>query len=256
MLKRDSGSRGRGRLLVAGCLGAALVALVSSAAAKPTKPTNNSPDQQAGKPPAMKQGLTLDAVWAKGLTPALPNAKVSVTPADAAVARDQKYVAPTFNIKKLTPEQRGVAMGTTPEAIQGPLVFDSRNLYHNDDHYLELLALSPSYTHVRTKRNYMLFSGPTGEPLANYAGSWGELHFLAAPRSRYLLECAVEAGPQMVISATDDRAQYSVSTSEKASLLYRRDNETAVAVPVFVRLSANYNHWYLDRCELSWTPMP
>ena len=53
-----------------------------------------------------------------------------------------------------------------------------------------------------------------------------------------------------------ERAQYSVSTDDKATLLYRRDNETAVAVPVFVRLAANYNHWYLDRCELSWTPMP
>jgi hypothetical protein len=236
--------------VVAG-LGALLVVAVGSAAAKPT---GNKNPEQTGKLPPMK--AKLDAVWVKGLTPTLPNAKVQVTPAAAAAARDQVMKVPTFTIKKLTPEEKGAAMGTTAPAILGPLVFDSRTLFHDDEHYLELLALAPSYVHVRTKRNYLFFSGLSGEALSEYGGAWGELHFMSAPRTRYLLECAVEAGPMMTISATDDRGQYSVSTSDRASLLYRRDNLSAAAEPVMVRLSANYNHWYLDRCELSWTPMP
>lgn len=195
-------------------------------------------------------------MWAKGLTPTVPNAKVVVSPADAAAARDQSIVVPTFNIKKLTPEERGMAMGVTPAAIQGPLVYDSRHLYFNDDNYLELLALPPNFVHVRSMRNYLFFAGPSGSELPENTGAWGELHFTAAPRTRYLLERAVDAGPPMTISATDDRGQFSVSTSEKASLLYRRDNNTTSPDPVVVRLSGNYNHWYLDRCELSWTPIP
>ena len=135
-------------------------------------------------------------------------------------------------------------------------MYDSRHLYFDDDNYLELIALPQSYVHVRSRLNYLFFSGPSASELPENTGASGELHFTAAPRTRYLLECAVDAGPQMTISATDDRGQYSVSTSDKASLLYRRDNNTAVPEPVVVRLGANYNHWYLDRCELSWTPVP
>ena len=120
---------------------------------------------------------------------------------------------------------------------------------------MELLSTWNTYVHVRSKRNYLFFSGATGDALGAYEGAYGELHFTAAPRTRYLLECAVDAGPAMTISAADDRGQYSVSTSDKASLLYRRDNPSNAAEPVVVRLAANYNHWYLDRCELSWTPM-
>ena len=239
----------RVRLGVVGGLVGVLVAAVGSASAKP----NAKPGAEAKQLP--QKASKLDPVWVKGLTPTQPGGKGQLTPVAAAAVRDKAIVDPSFVIKRLTPEQRGEAMGTAPAAIQGPLVFDARNLYHDDEHYMELLSTGGSYTHVRTKRNYLFFSGATGAVLGAYEGAYAELHFTAAPRTRYLLECAVEAGPAMTISATDDRGQYSVSTSEKASLLYRRDNVTNVAEPVMVRLGANYNHWYLDRCELSWTPL-
>lgn len=238
-------------LLVVGGLAALLVVAVGSAAARPTGDKNS---EQAGKLPPMK--AKLDPVWVKGLSPKLQDAKVQVSPAAAAAARDQAIVVPTFSIKKLTPDQKGAAMAAAPAAIQGPLVYDSRHVYYDNENFLELIANAPSWVHTRTQRNYLFFSGQSGEVLPEYGGSWAELHFLAAPRTRYLLECAVDAGTPMTISATDERAQYSVSTSDKASLLYRRDNETAVPVPVVVRIKANFNQWYLDRCELSWTPMP
>lgn len=241
----------RVRLGVVGGLVGVLVAAVGSASAKP----NAKPGQGTEATQLPQKASKLDPVWVKGLTPTLPGGKGQLTPVAAAAVRDKAIVDPSFVIKRLTPEQRGEAMGTAPAAIQGPLVFDARNLYHDDEHYMELLSTGGSYTHVRTKRNYLFFSGATGAVLGAYEGAYAELHFTAAPRTRYLLECAVEAGPAMTIRATDDRGQYSVSTSEKASLLYRRDNVTNVADPVMVRLAANYNHWYLDRCELSWTPL-
>ena len=231
------------RRLAATGLGVLLVAVVGSAAAKPT--TN-------GKPVPAKASK-LDPVWARALTPK-PTGEV-MAPAAMAAARDKAMVVPAFAVKRLTQLEKGDVLGAAPAAIQGPLVYDSRTLYHDEENYMELISTPVSSMTVRTKRNYLYIYGSEAGVLSPYNAAGAELHFTAAPRTRYLLECAVEAGPTMTISATDDRAQYSVSTDEKATLLYRRDNLGATPEPVVVRIAADRNQWYIDRCELSWAPL-
>ncbi|MBK7827514.1 hypothetical protein [Nannocystis sp.] len=231
------------RRLAAAGLGLLVVALVGSVAAKPTANGKAVP-AKASK---------LDPVWARALTPK-PMGE-AMGPAAMAVARDQAMKVPAFAVKRLTPVEKGDAMGVAPAAIQGPLVYDSRTLYHDDENYMELISTPVSSMTVRTKRNYLYIYGSEAGVLAPYNAAGAELHFTAAPRTRYLLECAVEAGPTMMISATDERAQYSVSTDDKATLLYRRDNPGASPEPVVVRIAADRNQWYIDRCELSWAPL-
>jgi hypothetical protein len=227
-------------------IGCALLALVGSVAAKP-------PAKTTAAAPKLTKGVTLEGLdpeFARQLAPR-PLAKDE---ANEIIKQGRGQIdSPKFNIKHLEPVQRAQILGAgDPAALPAALVFDARTPYHDDDNYLELLS-NDGAVYLRPLRNYFYFMGGDAVMASRYTRPSAVIHFKAAANTRYLLECAVDGGPQTTFSAADSRAEYSVTTDDKATLLYVRD-QVGGAENVVVQIAGDTPMWYLDGCELTASP--
>lgn len=236
------------RLAVLSCVCAALVMVVGSVAARP-KPA------PAAKQPKMTKGITLeglDPAFARQLAPR----PLSRDEANDIVKQGRGTVdAPKFAIKHLGPEQRAQILGIDdPTGLPDPLVFDARTTYHDDANYLEIVS-NDGGAAVRPLRNYFYFLGSDAVMASRFTRPSALLHFKAAANTRYLLECSVDAGQTTVFSASDTRGEYTVSTDDKATLLYTRDQVGGDEL-VVVQIAGDTPMWYLDGCELTASRRP
>lgn len=200
------------------------------------------------KPPPLlkKKAPALDAAWANQLTTRHP-AKVTVP--------DIKKVEPSPNfaaIKRMTLEQKAVALQTAPAQVTGPIKLSARAPFHDERHYLDIES-GEGKVFLRTKGNYAYFLGPDAVFASVHIRPRMNVAFQAEPGRRYLLECAIDvAGTETgTITAAAAGAMYSVSSSERATLLFRHDGG-ATAEQVIVEIAGD-RPWYFDGCELSWT---
>ena len=239
----------RGSRLVLIVVGLSALALcIGSVSAKPTDLSEKS-RPKASQPFIPGQGVgAIDPAVTKRITP-------QVTRKDMLLdlqkrAAPEAYV-PTFNVKRLEALERAQLLGATePAALPGPRVFDARTNYHDDQTYMELLAYNGASAGVRPLRNYFHFMGSDDVMASPYTRPALILHFRAQPGTRYLLECAVDASDPTNFYATDDRGMYAVHSSDKATLLYMRDQTGSVA-DVVVNINGDRPGWYLDGCELT-----
>lgn len=198
--------------------------------------------------PSKKQASPfLDPVWAKQLVQS--PLKVPSEPQPMPVEAQPDFA----KIRRMTPVQRAIMLqAPAPEQVQGPLRFSARQNYQDNRHFLALYSRGGRLNVLTgTDRVYLGESdatriNPLIRPLV-------EVHFVAEPGRRYLLECAVDIAGDTggTITATGPGATYAVSTDDKATLLFRHDGG-AMVEDVMVWLVGD-RPWYFESCELSWT---
>ena len=206
-------------------------------ATKPAIPTTK-PAPKPRLDPTVKKQLTPRPLKSDELAQAHKQIAAAVAP------------PPAFALKRLDPGQRATALGAAePASVQGPWVLSARRPWLDDHTYLEVSSTSASVD-LRTGRDYFLFGGPQSVHDSIFTRPRAELHFRAESGMRYLLECSVDAGAPTTFFASDLRGEYTVSTADRTTLLYLRD-QPGPAEDVLVSISADRTGWYLDRCELS-----
>ena len=205
------------------------------AAAKPG-PLEKPAPAPTKKPPA------LDPVWAKQVASQLRGQPEAQTrPLEA---------PPNFAaIKRMTVVQRVTALqAQAPEQVKGPLRFSAQKNYYDEHHHLELYSFAGRVS-LRTSMDYAFLSGPPEAFVNQYDRPMAVIRFLAETGRRYLLECAVDVpggGPPATISARSGGTVYSVSTTEKATLLFLHDAAAAAeSAEVAVSITGD-RPWNLD----------
>lgn len=231
------------RVALAGA-GLAALAFVGTVAAAPKSAVD--PPKSATK----KLDLVgVDPAVAKQLSPRVPaKAEQQELLKRAAPQLD----VPAFNVKHLEPATRGQLLGASdPEALPPAVVFDARTPWHDDATYMEVTAYDGAGLGVRPLRNYLHFLGPESLMENRYTRPSVLIHFRARAGTRYLLECSVDtSGPAATFFAADARAEYSVTSDDRATLLYVRD-QGAATEDVVVQVASNATSWYFDGCELT-----
>lgn len=231
----------RSRPLLAGVSVAALALCIGTVSARP----ETSPGKFV---PKINKTAGIDAAVAKRIKPtALTKEQV----VDLQKKSMPEAAVPAFNLRRLELFEKAQLLGApSPEALPGPLRYDARTNYHNEQNYMEIQAYNGASLGVRTGRNYLHFSG-TVEALASaFTRPSAVIRFRSQPNTRTLIECAVDASSPTNFYATDWVNQYSLHSSDKATLLYMRGS-SPVAEDVFVTISADVPHWYLDGCEVT-----
>lgn len=161
---------------------------------------------------------------------------------------------PEFLIKRLSRPEIAELLGTSDPAALTSARFDARHTYHDDSTYMEIFGYGGGSVGVRPLRNYLHFTGSPELMASRYERPSVLIHFRAQPKTRYLIECAVDGGPATSFFAADGRGEYSVRTDDRATLLYLRDQADS-AEDVAVQVSGDTPGWYLDGCELTSSPL-
>lgn len=196
-------------------------------------------------PPKPTTKVVLDPVRAKQLTPR-PLGKDEI----AALAASSKLPPRVkTSIKRLDPAQIAQLLNLPdPDALPPPRSFDARTSYHDGSTYLELDSRGGSID-VRTARNYVIFRW--SDAVATHDRPFADLHFEAAPATRYVLECDVDASTRTTITARDGRNEYAVTSEDKVTLVYVNDHTAGVAEQITVRIAGDRSNWYIDGCRLT-----
>lgn len=225
------------RLVAVVCASVAFLGLaLGLAAAKPGEPV----------PPLMKPP-SLDAAWARQL-------KVKAVPVPASeLAQTIEQVTSSTAIKRMTPEQKGLALKVPSAEVKGPIVLSARTPYHDDSNYIDFFPAQGDVL-VRSQANYAYLS-----PGVNASPGFRpqvKLHLSTEPGRRYLLECAVDSASQATITAaavSSDglKMTTTVAPDDKTSLLLRFE-PAAAAQKIYVELSSDKG-WSYWGCEISWT---
>lgn len=228
-------------------VGAGVVALGLGIGVASAAPKGKLPD----KLPPMKP-VAIDPAVAKQIKPRALSKSESI---ELQKKVGVESVPPSFkNIKRLDPVQRALILGQAdPAALPGPIVFNARTNYHDDSTYMELQAYNGGSVGVRPLRNYIHFIGTEEVMASPYLRPSLLIHFKAQANTRYLLECAVDGGAVTTFFAADSRGEYSVTSDDKATLLYMRD-QLGATEDVVVQVSGNKPGWYMDGCELTASP--
>jgi hypothetical protein len=234
----------RSRLVLAVTGVAALALWIGTVAAK-TPVTKDSVPFKPGKAISIEG---IDPVFTKQLTPRPLNKdeinnlqKLSAVPT---------YV-PKFQVKHLEAKQIAQLVGASdPTALPAPVVFDARTTYHDDATYMEIEGYNGGQVGVRPLRNYLHFTGPDDVMASPFLRPSVLIHFRARANTRYLMECAVDASGDTTFHAADTRGEYTVSSVDKTTLLYMRD-QAGAGEDVTVQISGDKPGWYFDGCELT-----
>lgn len=228
------------RLAVALVAGA-LVLFVGSVAAKPrvTAPTPVEPK--------LTKGVTLegvDPVFAKQLSPR------PLGGGETAELRNKLQPqgdTPKFRIKRLEQVHRARILGADDDAtLADPVVFNAQNLYY-DQHTWMIAGTGTIGATVDPQRNLIAFDTTYENPGQRVA----RIRFKAEARTRYLLECGVEAAPGVnaTFTARGPNGEFSTTSDERAALLLVHD--AAVEGPVILELGASAGPWFLEGCDLT-----
>ena len=147
----------RSRVLLAGVSVAALVLCIGSVSARP----ETSPGKFV---PKLDRTAGVDAAIARRIKP-------TALTKDQAVELQKRVTpeaaVPAFKIRRLELGEKVQLLGASgPEALPGPLRYDARTNYHDEQNYMEILAYNGGSVGVRSGRNYLHFSG-TVEALAS-----------------------------------------------------------------------------------------
>lgn len=195
------------------------------------------------KPKPTAKATKLDPVWAKQLVPSVAKA-LSTSPIEA---------SPSFaTVRKMKLADKAAALGTEPEAVQGPLHLSARAPFIDAKHHLELRSHG-GMLNVRAAAGYAYFVPPNDlqdQPRAT-------VHFLAEPNRRYLLECIVDTSGSVYqeVGASDGARYYSTRVNHEGSSLMYRLEATASQREIVVEIAGTTAvPWYLEGCELSWGP--
>lgn len=231
----------RSRVLLAGVSVAALVLCIGSVSARP----ETSPGKFV---PKLDRTAGVDAAIARRIKP-------TALTKDQAVELQKRATpeaaVPAFKIRRLELGEKVQLLGASgPEALPGPLRYDARTNYHDEQNYMEIQAYNGGSLGVRSGRNYLHFSGTVEALASQYTRPSAVIRFRSPANTRTLIECAVDSSNPTNFYATDWVNQYSLHSSDKATLLYMR-GASAVAEDVYVSISADVPGWYLDGCEVT-----
>lgn len=227
------------RIVAVACASVASLGLAVGFAAAEPAPLNSVPPLM--KPPK------LDAAWARQL-------KVKAEPVPASeLAQTIEQATSTPAIKRMTPEQKGLALRVPSAEVKGPIVLSARTPYHDDESYIDFFPGQGDIM-VRSKANYAYLS-----PGVNASPGFRprvKLYFSTKPGRRYLLECAVDSGDSATVTATASSSDglkmtTAVAADDKISLLLRFE-PAAAAQYIFVELGSD-KQWSFWGCEISWT---
>lgn len=226
--------------LVAG----ALVLFVGSVAAKPKAP---APAPAPAPTPKLTKGVTLegvDPVFAGQLSPR------PLSGSEAAELRNKVHPqgdTPKFRIKRLEQVHRARILGADDDAaLADPIVFNAQNLYHDQNTWM-IAGTATIGAVVDPQRNVIGFDATYENPGQRVA----RIRFKAEARTRYLLECGVEAAPGVsaTFTARGPNGEFSTTSDERAALLLVHDANSDG--PVVLELGASAGPWSLEGCELT-----
>ncbi len=233
-------------LILAGAGLAALALCIGTVAAKPGGQEQSSQGLPSQKKAKGMQGL--DPGLAKQLAPRFVKKEELLELQKRSIP---EVFVPQFNVRRVDPLALAKILGVgEPGALPGPRRFDARTHYHDDSTYMEVLGYGGASVGIRPLRNYLHFIGSPEVMASRFTRPSVIIHFKALANTRYLLECAVDAQAASNFFASDARSEYSVTTADKTTLLYMRD-QGGIDEDVAVQVSSDGQAWYLDGCELT-----